>query len=93
MVAASIASKSIPHAHKPAPAGIRVNTIVPGVVYTPTMGMGEEDAIEIGKDLQLVGRAGWPHEIVSQAAFMLSDQLSFVAGATFDVDGVWQYKA
>ena len=55
--------------------------------------MSEEDTDRMGAGCQLVGRAGRPEEIASCAAYMLSDEASFVTGSDFDVDGGWVLKA
>lgn len=75
------------------PAGIRANTIDPGAIWTewnqamvarapdPTAAFATLSA------LATLGRVGQPAEIASVAAFLLSDEASFINGATIPVDG------
>lgn len=72
--------------------GVRVNTICPGFIETPmTAGVfslpGMEDvAADIASEHKL-RRMGQPEEIASAAAFLLSDDASFITGHTLVVDG------
>ena len=78
-----------------APAGIRVNALCPGTVYTPLM---EPLMLERGQgDIELglartatkypIGRIGEPSEIARAALFLASDESTFVTGSVFTVDG------
>ena len=67
--------------------GIRVNAICPGFVETPmtasVLGPGMEAALaDIVREHKLGHRMGQPEEIASVAAFLLSDDSSFVTGHT-----------
>ncbi|NBE49991.1 SDR family oxidoreductase [Streptomyces sp. YC537] len=69
-----------------AAAGIRVNAVCPGFVNTP---MVQAD-IEADPGLPArhpLGRLGEPEEVAAVAAFLASDDASFVTGATYLVDG------
>ncbi len=72
--------------------GIRVNAICPGFIETPMTAMifgpGMEDALaDIVHEHKLGRRMGLPHEVASVAAFLLSDDSSFVTGHALPVDG------
>ncbi len=71
--------------------GIRVNAICPGFIVTPmtdaVFGPGMEAArIDIVAEHKL-GRMGEPEEIAAAAAFLLSDDASFITGHALPVDG------
>ena len=69
--------------------GIRVNAIAPGMINTPFTAYMFDDPekarrIRAGHAL---GREGQPSEIAAVAAFLLSDDASFMTGAIVSVDG------
>lgn len=68
--------------------GVRVNTILPGVVETPFIG----NALDTGQLADPIartplGRIAQPEEMASVAAFLLSDDASYVNAAEIVVDG------
>jgi glucose 1-dehydrogenase len=71
-----------------APHGIRVNTVEPGWIDTPGERnfATEEQIREEGAKLPL-GRLGRPDEIAKAVAFLVSDDASYITGATLRVDG------
>jgi NAD(P)-dependent dehydrogenase (short-subunit alcohol dehydrogenase family) len=67
-----------------APYGIRVNALIPGSI--DTQGMDPEVKRERGKTIPL-GRVGEPEELAGPAAFLASDDASYITGHIYAVDG------
>ena len=65
--------------------GFRVNAILPGAIDTPMLW----DNPNIKAGLEQVSRdsVGKPEDIAGVAAFLASDDASFVQGAMIEVDG------
>jgi NAD(P)-dependent dehydrogenase (short-subunit alcohol dehydrogenase family) len=72
-----------------APAGIRVNAICPGTIQTPPVQrmMQNPDALRTNLEAHALGRLGRPEEIAAAAAWLASDESSFVTGEALVVDG------
>jgi NAD(P)-dependent dehydrogenase (short-subunit alcohol dehydrogenase family) len=75
-----------------APHGIRVNTVAPGDIYTPANAAIVADLKSSGATGNYLrrtplGRRGRPEEIGHAVAFLVSDEASFVTGATLLADG------
>lgn len=72
-----------------APAGVRVNVVVPAVVETPaTAGMlADEAGRRATEKLIPMGRVGQPVELANAILFLASDEASYVTGASLPVDG------
>jgi NAD(P)-dependent dehydrogenase (short-subunit alcohol dehydrogenase family) len=71
---------------------IRVNCICPGFIDTPllrsVMGSdGRAQVRDIYRDLHVLGRFGRADEIASAAAFLASEDASFITGHALVVDG------
>lgn len=70
-----------------APAGIRVNTLVPGPTNTPMMqGIPQEWSDAIVKGVPM-GRMAEPDDIARVALFLASDDAGFVTGQNLAVNG------
>jgi NAD(P)-dependent dehydrogenase (short-subunit alcohol dehydrogenase family) len=77
--------------------GIRVYCLIPGVIDTPmprkfleAFPAAEQDEVEASwVARQLFKRFGLPEEVVSVAAFLASDDASFMTGTVIPVDGGW----
>ncbi len=66
--------------------GIRVNAVCPGFINTPMIQADiEADPTLPGR--HPLGRLGQPEEVAAVAAFLASDDASFVTGASYLVDG------
>jgi len=80
--------------------GIRVNAVCPGPIDTPmlrvfvsrpdqqsTQGADKEELVRRRGGQNPLGRTGKPEEVANAALFLLSDEASFITGATLAVDG------
>lgn len=73
------------------PFNIRVNAIAPGWTITPalvgTLPGDLDDAERIASKAQPIPRAGRPEDIANLAAFLASDEASWITGVTIPCDG------
>ena len=71
---------------------IRVNAICPGWIYTPLIEgifAGAADPAQAKREVerrQILGRLGTPEEVGEAAAFLASDEASYITGASLMVD-------
>ena len=66
------------------PAGIRVNAISPGPVYT---GAAKRELFDASGKTTLLGRAAEPTEIAEVIGFLASPRASYITGTNIAVDG------
>jgi 3-oxoacyl-[acyl-carrier protein] reductase len=76
------------------PFGINVNAVAPGFIVTD---MTDDTARRVGVEPEAyreaaaaatpVRRVGWPEDIAAAAAFLCSDEASYITGQTLYVDG------
>ena len=73
------------------PAGVRVNTIAPGVVDTPLTASikADDEWYNAYANKSVLGRWAKPEELVGATVFLASDASSYVTGAYLTVDGGW----
>jgi len=67
--------------------GVRVNAVCPGVIDTPMVARGEEAGLEQVAQASPLGRMGEPEEVAAAAAWLCSDDASFVTGESLVIDG------
>jgi NAD(P)-dependent dehydrogenase (short-subunit alcohol dehydrogenase family) len=81
---AALASFTRSWAAEYSPAGVRVNTIAPGPVYTAVQPAEQTEAIGA---TTIFGRAAQTEEIAEVIAFLASPKASYVTGAIYAADG------
>ncbi|MDS0295681.1 SDR family NAD(P)-dependent oxidoreductase [Halogeometricum luteum] len=74
-----------------ASANVRVNCICPGFVETPMTDdyLDQNQFYEFVRGETPLGRVAQPEEISGIAAFLASDEASYITGANIPVDGGW----
>lgn len=70
-----------------APYGIRVNAIAPGFIATDMVADLPEDKMKEYLTQIPLGRLGRPEEVADLAAFLASDEASYITGQTLVIDG------
>jgi len=74
--------------------GIRANNLAPGYIKTAMTTQSYNDPIqhEIRRQHTLLGRWGYPEDLVGAAIFLASDASSYITGQDIYVDGGWSVK-
>jgi 3-oxoacyl-[acyl-carrier protein] reductase len=73
---------------------IRVNVIAPGMIGTPASIAQFDEATIAARQAEMpAGRFGEPEEIAALAAFLASDDASYIQGAVITADGGWTIPA
>src|SRR6476661_3975164 len=81
---AALASLARSWAAEYGPAGIRVNAISPGPVYTNAAG---RELFDASAQTTLLGRAAQPQEIADLIGFLASHHAAYITGTNIAVDG------
>ena len=72
------------------PAGIRVNSVHPGVINSPMVQQAPAEVrakLDALMAMQPIPRMGEPDEVASLVLFLASDEASYITGAQFVIDG------
>ncbi|MFE2322964.1 SDR family NAD(P)-dependent oxidoreductase [Streptomyces sp. NPDC059385] len=67
--------------------GIRVNTLSPGPIATPSLARAPAEVIEEATARVPLGRPGRPEEVAAAALFLASPESSYITGIELFVDG------
>lgn len=72
-----------------APFNVRVNAIAPSLTDTPLAGflLADDSKREAGNKRHPLNRYGTPQDIAGMAAYLLTDQASWITGQVIGVDG------
>jgi NAD(P)-dependent dehydrogenase (short-subunit alcohol dehydrogenase family) len=81
---AALASLARSWAAEYGPAGVRVNAVSPGPVYTSA---AKRELFDVWGKTSPLGRAGEPQEIAEAIGFLASPRASYITGTNIAVDG------
>jgi 3alpha(or 20beta)-hydroxysteroid dehydrogenase len=68
-------------------AGIRVNTVFPGMIRTPMLDSNSPEVLAHYEAMIPLGRIGKPEEVAQLVVFLASDASSYINGAEILIDG------
>ena len=71
------------------PRNIRVNAVLPGGIDTRAWDASGQEGRDAFAALVPLRRLGRPEEIASAVLFLVSDEASYISGASLVVDGAW----
>jgi NAD(P)-dependent dehydrogenase (short-subunit alcohol dehydrogenase family) len=74
------------------PHNIRVNSLCPGPIQTRISPAPGDAHYKWQCEQTMLGRVGQPKEVAYAAAFLASDEASYITGVTLPVDGGWTAK-
>jgi NAD(P)-dependent dehydrogenase (short-subunit alcohol dehydrogenase family) len=74
-------------AHEWAEHGIRVLSVAPGAIDTPIQGEQSEQEQREQREAIPAGRVGRPEEVAALIAFLCSEEMAYVTGASLAIDG------
>ncbi len=69
------------------PYGITINALAPGPIWTPMIEKVDPEILKFLTGLVPLGRLGQPDDVANAAAFLASDEASWITGHWLDVDG------
>lgn len=68
---------------------VRINAICPGIIETSIILNSPEEVRKGFSDIHPSKRLGQPEEVAALAAWLASDDASFVTGSMYSIDGGW----
>ena len=74
-------------AHDLGPHGIRVNLVMPGLIWSPSLEAEWPDGVQRWLQTAPLGRLGRPEDVANACLYLASDAADFVTGAELAVDG------
>jgi NAD(P)-dependent dehydrogenase (short-subunit alcohol dehydrogenase family) len=69
------------------PHGIRVNLVMPGLIWSPSLEAEWPDGVQRWLQAAPLGRLGRPEDVANACLYLASDAAAFVTGAELAVDG------